>query len=50
LLSYFVKDNTISNTVRFIIILAIIILLVFQVVRNKKLSFSYKKSRVNKYN
>jgi len=25
-------------------------LLVFQVVRNKKLSFSYKKSRVNKYN
>ncbi len=29
LLSYFVKDNTISNTVRFIIILAIIILLVF---------------------
>ena len=50
LLSYFVKDSTISNTVRFIIILAIIILLVFQVVRNKKLSFSYKKSRVNKYN
>ena len=30
LLSYFVKDNTISNTVRFIIILAIIILLVFK--------------------
>ena len=50
LLSYFVKDATISNTVRFIIIASIIVLLIVQMVRNKLLSFSYKKSRVNKYN
>ncbi|MEJ7535108.1 sulfite exporter TauE/SafE family protein, partial [Staphylococcus hominis] len=39
-----------SNTVRCIILVAIIVLLIVQVIRNKKLSFSYKKSRVNKYN
>lgn len=50
LLSYFVKDATISNTVRFIILASIIVLLIVQMVRNKLLSFSYKKSRVNKYN
>lgn len=50
LLSYFIKDTTISNTVRCIILAAIIVLLIVQVIRNKKLSFSYKKSRVNKYN
>ena len=50
LLSYFIKDTTISNTVRCIILAAIFVLLIVQVIRNKKLSFSYKKSRVNKYN
>lgn len=50
LLSYFIKDTTISNTVRCIILAAIIVLLIVQVIRNKKLSFSYKKSRVKKYN
>ena len=39
LLSYFVKDNTISNTVRFIIILAIIILLVFKSFETKIVFF-----------
>lgn len=50
LLSYFVKDATISNTVRIIILASIIVLLIVQMIRNKLLSFSYKKSRVNKYN
>ncbi len=50
LLSYFVHDATTSNTIRSIILVAIIVLLVVQMIRNKKLSFSYNKRRVNKYN
>ena len=44
LLSYFIKDTTISNTVRCIILAAIIVLLIVQVIRNKKLSFLTRKA------
>lgn len=44
LLSYFVKDNTISNTVRFIIILAIIILLVFKSFETRNCLFLIRKA------
>ncbi|MDU6092928.1 MAG: sulfite exporter TauE/SafE family protein, partial [Staphylococcus lugdunensis] len=50
LLSYFVKDEVLSNIVRVIIIVVVLSLLVIQVIRNRMLSFSYKKNRVNKYN
>ena len=44
LLSYFVKDSTISNTVRFIIILAIIILLVFKSFETRNYLFLTRKA------
>ena len=50
LLSYFVEDEVLSNIVRVIIIVVVLSLLVIQVIRNRILSFSYNKSRVNKYN
>ena len=50
LLSYFVEDEVLSNIVRVIIIVVVLSLLVNQVIRNRILSFSYNKSRVNKYN
>ena len=44
LLSYFVKDATISNTVRIIILASIIVLLIVQMIRNKLLSFLTRKA------
>ncbi|KXA36307.1 hypothetical protein HMPREF3225_02282 [Staphylococcus lugdunensis] len=50
LLSYFVDNSTIINVIRFAIICSILVLIIFVAIRNRLLSFSYKKNRVNKYN
>lgn len=50
LLSYFVHNDMTINIVRITIIAAILLLVIYTAIRNRMLSFSYKKSRVNKYN
>lgn len=50
LLSYFVDNSTIINVIKFAIICSILVLIIFVAIRNRLLSFSYKKNRVNKYN
>ena len=42
LMTYFIQDTTVTNVIRFAIICAIIVLVIITIIRNKKLSFSYK--------